>query len=447
MSLRVEDYMDDIEADAQPGGISSVVEGKRAIDIAKLNRHRADSETIPSPRAQSVPLGEDDENFIEAELKEELKVDLIDDKPGADKIKRKYWFGTWKQQDGKPDPSRLIQMRAELKGLCLLVFQTEEGRTTKYPHYQFVVGFNTPVDFAWWRNNVINGLDVRVWLRGIPTKDLVKVVRYCSKEDTRIPGPTCDLGKDEILKPKRGNQQGKRTDIADCVRYFKEEFKGNMDDVPLEHIETYIKFPKYFDKICVKKQLQEEVPFKHAVCLYGKTGHGKTYRARKMAKQLVIEGKANAVYEKDGQTKWWDGYDGQEVVIVNDFRPNNKDPEILAMWLNILDPKIAWQVQVKGSMTVVRARYFIFTSPSDPSGWFAHTCEVDDPAQQLLRRMNTIMHCDKPFISPEPLPTAPKDALDIIARFCEDEGLVEVVPPTQLCAGCHLDKAMCECVH
>lgn len=398
-------------------------------DIAAQNRHREDSE-IPSPRAQTIPLNDDDEGAIEAELKEDEKVDLIENAAGQDKIKRKYWFGTWKQEQGKPDPSRLIQMRANLKGLNLLVFQTEEGKLSKYPHYQFVVGFNTPVDFAWWRNNVINGLDVRVWLRGVPTKDLVKLVRYCSKEDTRIPGPSCDLGKEEVLKPKRGNSQGKRTDIEGCVKYFKEEHKGGMDDIPLEYVETYVKFPKYFDKIAAKRATKEEIPFKYAICFYGATGTGKSYRAHQLARKWVEKG-ANGVYLKDGATKWWDNYDGEDIVIVNDLRPNCKDTELLAMWLNILDPKIAVQVQVKGSMTVVRAKYFIFTSPSDPSGWFAHQSEVDDPAQQLLRRMNKLVRCAKAFEAPEPLQAPPQDMLAAVDDICNDEDL-EVQPGAQM---------------
>lgn len=49
------------------------------------------------------------------------------------------------------------------------------------------------------------------------------------------------------------------------------------------------------------------------IWLYGPTGGGKTYAARKMAE-------GHTMYCKASEHKWWDYYDGEEYVIIDDIR-------------------------------------------------------------------------------------------------------------------------------
>lgn len=111
---------------------------------------------------------------------------------------------------------------------------------------------------------------------------------------------------------------------------------------------------------------------------YGPTRTGKSTTAREEFPDAYI---------KDPKTVWWDGYMGQEVVIIDDFDVYQKaQGGDMKRWLDI------WkcQAQVKGGYMEIRPKLVIVTSNYHPR-------EIWDDAQTLepiLARVN-ITHFDK----------------------------------------------------
>jgi Putative viral replication protein/RNA helicase len=109
--------------------------------------------------------------------------------------------------------------------------------------------------------------------------------------------------------------------------------------------------------------------------LWGPTGSGKSRRAREMV--------GEDVYTKNSDSKWWDGYDGHEDIIIDDFRDSWWS---LTYMLALLD-RYAMQVEVKGGMRQIRARNIIVTCCKPPRECYINTGEA---IEQLLRRIDVI---------------------------------------------------------
>lgn len=97
------------------------------------------------------------------------------------------------------------------------------------------------------------------------------------------------------------------------------------------------------------------------IWIHGFPGTGKSHYARK-----VLFGPDADYYEK-GQNKWWDGYTGQELVLLDDYDSRNVGlAHYLKRWLD----KWKQTGEVKGGMVSLRHRYFVITSNYTPMELF-----------------------------------------------------------------------------
>lgn len=106
---------------------------------------------------------------------------------------------------------------------------------------------------------------------------------------------------------------------------------------------------------------------------WGATGVGKSRRA-------WAEATFDA-YPKDPRTKFWDGYRGQEHVVIDEFR-GGIDVSHLLRWLD----RYPVNVEIKGSSTTLCAKKFWITSNLPPEQWYPDLDEATKLA--LLRRLN-----------------------------------------------------------
>jgi hypothetical protein len=111
--------------------------------------------------------------------------------------------------------------------------------------------------------------------------------------------------------------------------------------------------------------------------LWGKTGVGKSRIARELCSNK------DDIYVKNTATKWWDGYDGHENVIIDDFRPSWWD---LTYMLSLLD-RYEFRVETKGGHRQFRPRTIVVTSALPPDRCYSGTGEC---VQQLLRRVSLV---------------------------------------------------------
>ena len=191
-------------------------------------------------------------------------------------------------------------------------------------------------------------------------------IDYCSKE-----GQYKQFGE----APK----QGRRSDL-DAVVDMVESGK-RVSDVSLECPLQFIKFHKGIERLIAMRVPPRD--FKTEVLWYwGPTGTGKSRTAFEKATS------ASSYYVKDPLNKWWDGYEQQEVVIIDDYR---RDFSTFAHLLRLFD-RYPMTVEMKGSTTNFSSRTLIVTSPKSPRDTWDTRSPED--IQQLLRRIDKVVHFD-----------------------------------------------------
>lgn len=188
--------------------------------------------------------------------------------------------------------------------ITYLVGQEETGEETGTPHLQFFIQLKSPHTVGWLQKRFPG-------LYAAPRKGTVEQCRiYNSKDETRT-GEQWDVGVIEQRASK-----GKRTDIADYIRAIKD---GASDVELIEaHGDCFIRYHAIIGKIrTAYREEQQTIRSRDGVQVtvyWGKTGTGKT---RKVYEDHPDVFKMPAI-TKNG-TVWADGYEGQKVVLFDDF--------------------------------------------------------------------------------------------------------------------------------
>lgn len=131
----------------------------------------------------------------------------------------------------------------------------------------------------------------------------------------------------------------------------------------------------------IKRTIQESQAPKlrldlDVVCLWGEPGSGKT---RKALKELGED----CFMMSACSPEWWDGYQGQKAVLIDDYR--NSWP--VTRLLNVLDIYPV-RLPIKGSFTYLKARRIYLTSNLHPQAWYPNVEEMTK--QALIRRFTYI---------------------------------------------------------
>lgn len=175
---------------------------------------------------------------------------------------------------------------------------------------------------------------------------------YCKKEETRIDGPW-EYGT-------MGEGQGSRSDLA----AFKTAIESGKTDVELKD-EFFALFLRYHKMINTVRELslpprsqKTEVWF-----LYGPPGAGKSY--------WVKQREPDAYWKQPGDA-WFDGYRGQDAIVLDEFRKCIQ----WAMLLQLCDA-YPLRVPVKGGFSSVVAKRLYITTNRRPAELYKNS--EDDP--------------------------------------------------------------------
>lgn len=253
----------------------------------------------------------------------------------------------------------LEHLRLELPRNEYYVFQRERGLNGTI-HIQGYCYCRNQRTLSAWKRVVGNRAHVE-FARGTPGENR----EYCTKEETRVPG----------TEPEEGGrlpQQGNRSDLGAIVASIRE---GATDaELAVAHPGDFIRYSRGI--AVVRQVFAPRRSWKTQVhWWYGPTGSGKTREA--------FERYPDA-YSKMGTNKWWDGYSGNEVVIIDDYR---RDMCTFAELLRLLD-RYPMLVEVKGGTHQFVARTLIITTPNHPSQTWQGRSEED--LNQLFRRIDEI---------------------------------------------------------
>ena len=213
-------------------------------------------------------------------------------------------------------------------------------------------------------------------MRGTATQ----AIAYCSKEDTR------DL-EAGLSFEERGDRPraatgtaGGRSDLMEVATAIRNG--SSVRDIADEFGEQYI---KHFKGIAAAISLRmPSRNFKTEVFwYYGTTGTGKSRKAH--------EDNPDA-YWKSADTRWWDGYVGQDVVILDDYRTNFCT---FSQLLRLMD-RYPLTLEGKGYCINFISKKLIITAPDRPEVMWASRTE--EQIGQLIRRIEHItLFTNNPF--------------------------------------------------
>lgn len=196
--------------------------------------------------------------------------------------------------------------------------------------------------------------------------------KYCSKDRKYIEHGSID----NIFN------QGKRNDIS-IVKEALEE-GANMRTIIKSATNNQVvqfaaKYLTYHEK---QRKWKPEV-----LWFWGPAGTGKTRKAWELAPDA---------YCCNETTKWWDGYDAHEEVIIDDI---TEDFSTFKNMLKIID-RYPYQVQVKGGYRQLLVKRIIITGTQHPSYVWGGGLLENNHWAQLSRRIDKIVEFKHPVYGP-----------------------------------------------
>lgn len=183
-----------------------------------------------------------------------------------------------------------------------------------------------------------------------------------------------------------GPKQGKRSDLDSCKAMID---AGSSDqELYTAHFGSVVRYKRGLDQYRETNSLKKaRTEMTECTWIYGPTGVGKSH--------MAYEGfDPSTHYNHDvGDNGWWDNYQQQDTVIINEFRGEIKYNDLL----KLLDK---WPYQVKRRnrppIPFVSTKVII-TSCKSPDLCYPRQADTFDSIDQLLRRLgDRIIHLTEP---------------------------------------------------
>jgi hypothetical protein len=265
----------------------------------------------------------------------------------------KYWCFTLNNytEEEKKLVSDAVEHNEDITYVC---FGIEKGETGT-PHLQGYMEFKQRIRLGAIKR--IGGFK-RVHLE-LRQGTAAQAKAYCEKD-----GEFFEFG---VLKK---SQQGKRSDLL----AVKDLIDGGADEAKVaeEHFGAWVRYRKSFSAyrnlVATRQSVERRV-----YVLYGEPGTGKT--------RFVFENEPSLWIANDPTLQWFDGYRGEESVLLDDYRGDGNP----AFLLRLLD-RYPLQVPVKGGFVPWVPKRIFITSNLEPP--FGHL-EITEP---LRRRIRRVMH-------------------------------------------------------
>lgn len=263
------------------------------------------------------------------------------------------------------DPSRLSRLVSPspcpAKHFRSIVFGLERGEQTGTPHFQGVFLFKQPVRMAYIRRTLES-----------------YAISHCHLEPARSRDALLEYVKKDgrwVCYGESPTTQGQRSDLEDACRHLLQT--RDLHEFKLSFPVPFVKFHKGFEKLLLSPPNMSPREPPYVEWIYGPTGTGKTYS--------VWEREAGkSIWVCSTSLQWFDGYNGQPVVLIDDFRGSYCTFHQLLRYLD----RYPLDVPVKGGFVNWSPRRIYITSSKSPREVY----NVDEDIQQLLRRITKICY-------------------------------------------------------
>lgn len=252
-----------------------------------------------------------------------------------------------------------------------IIIGKEVGKECGTPHLQGYMSFKDPRTLATLKK--INAQAHWTKCDGLPSQNR----KYCSKDGVFEEVGVCP--KDPVDKGKM--EQDAWAAALKCVQ------EGRLEDVRPDILCRNLKQVEYAaDRIRASKRKLEDLSGEVVnEWLWGPTGTGKSHTAREENPGL---------FSKLSFAKWFDGYDHEEVILIEDVDHSARDhPGQFKIWLD----KYVFPVEVKGQAMKVRPKKVVITSNYHPQDIW-----LDQSALNPILRRVKLREFNTPYLIPPP---------------------------------------------
>lgn len=240
-----------------------------------------------------------------------------------------------------------------------LVYGREDEGT---PHLQGFIIFNSN-----YRLSALKKLHGKIHWE-ITKKPSIAAATYCKKD-----GNFFESG---VIHDK--TKQGERNDIKRAVATLKSSGVKRCSE---EHPAVWVKYSRGLRDIAILQCPKYTHPHCRGLWIYGKPGTGKSHAVREAYPDL---------FDKD-QNKWWDGYDGEKVVLLDDL-----DTSTLGHHLKRWADRYPVKGETKGGTVHLSHVLFVVTSNYHPIDLFKNPLTEEQPMlEAIVRRFKIVLKADK----------------------------------------------------
>lgn len=243
-----------------------------------------------------------------------------------------------------------------------LVYQREQCPETERLHWQGYIEFHSRKRFTtvekYFREQGLSKFHIEA-AKGQPSQCRA----YCTKEDTAVDDPF-EYGE---IQPDR--QQGKRTDIEEIVKFAKENtLKDCIEKFPasiriIKHLATY-------------QGLTKKSPYRPKLKVYYFWGPTRTGKSKTVYEKIQDKDFYRAMISPPNI--WFDGYQGESILWLDDLDPRQHNREFI---LHILDI-YPLTLPIKGASAQAQYTVVYITSNVSPK-------KLDDA---VTKRFTKVIH-------------------------------------------------------
>lgn len=211
---------------------------------------------------------------------------------------------------------------------------------------------------------------------------------YVFKEDTRVEGTQIELGTPPF----------KRNSRVDWAQQKQLAIEGKLDEIEPQIFINNYRTLKQIRGDYATLQPRGEVK---TMVFWGVSDSGKSRRAKIESGYQDADGNLlyenhRDIYVKTSSHKWWDGYNGQKKVIMDEF-DGSIGINYLKVWTDPTGPPCS--VETKGGVVPLLANQFWIISNKDWRDWYPDASKVD---KQACRRRWRIHQFTMPWKSGGP---------------------------------------------
>lgn len=208
-----------------------------------------------------------------------------------------------------------------------------------------------------------------------------QAIDYCTKEESRVTGTLPVITGSCIRGEKVSNKERRLAWFKRIPTATKAELWEEAPDLFTQNVERLAR---------VRAALT--TPRCHAMVnfvLVGPTGIGKT---RWVYDTFGIEN----VYSKDAENKWWEGYEGQECILIDEY-----NGQWSIEWLLKLLDRYPILGEVKNGHVQIISKFIMITTNKHPREWYTRASAHQLDALMHPRRLRSVFEEALPCLTKE----------------------------------------------